>query len=239
MIELNLLPDVKQEFIRAQRLKRVIISLMVLISAGAIGVVVLIGFYVYIAQPVRGRFVDGDIKKYSEQLKKNKNLTRDLTIQNQLATVTKLHQDKGVYDRLIDFLKTLNPVEPNNISITKARLDSTTGLLSIEASASNYQAIAVFNDTLKNASLSYTDNETNESKKVPLFSTVQITETSLGQDSAGAQVAAFKVALIYDPNAFSWNIRNPVVIVPSENTTPSATRVSVFADNPLKLEEAQ
>lgn len=236
MIELNLLPDIKQQFIHAQRLKRLIITLMILISIAAVGVVLLLAFYVYLAQPLRLRFATDGIKKYSTQLSGDKDLTRDLTIQNQLETITKLHEDKGVYDRLIDYLKTLNPVEPNNVSISKARLDAIAGTITLEASAKNYQAVAVFNDTLKNAKLSYTENDTNATQEVPLFDSVQITETNLGQDSNGAQVAAFKATLSYDTQAFSWNIHNPIVTVPNENTTPSATRVSVFADNPPKKE---
>lgn len=232
MIEINLLPDIKQQFIRAQRLKKLIITLMILIIAAALAIVLLLVFYVYIAQPVRQKFADDSIKKYAQQLKGNKDLTRDLTLQQQLSTITPLHEDKGSYDRLIDYLKTLNPQAPNNISISKAQLDSEAGTISLEASAKNFQAIAIFNDTVKNAKLQYSDSSGDQ--KIPLFSSVVVSDTSLGQDSSGQQVAAFKALLTYDPAAFDWTVTDPIVTIPNENTTPSAKRVSVFADKPLK-----
>lgn len=239
MIEINLLPDVKQEFVRSRRLKRVVVASAILTSIVAAGIVALLVFYVFAVQPGREYFLDQSIKSRASELEKNKNLTRDLTLQNQLVTVTELHEDKGVYSRLFDYLRILNPQEPNNISISQASLDTATGTLSIEASAKNFPAVSIFQDTLNNAKLSYTDPATNEPVKVDMFSDVQITETGLGQDSTGAQVTSFKALLTYEPNAFAWGINNPVLSVPNEDTTPSASRVNVFADKPLKQVEVQ
>src|SRR4051812_44902183 len=99
MIELNLLPDVKQEFVRAQRLKRVIIASMILVSIIAVGIVTVSVVYVYGVQTGRQFLADGNIKKENDQLKKDKNLTRNLTLQNQLVTVKGLHEEKGVFSR--------------------------------------------------------------------------------------------------------------------------------------------
>lgn len=239
MIEINLLPDVKQEFVRSRRLKRIVVASAILVSIIAGGVVAVLLLYVYAVQPGRQYLLDQDIKSRSEELQKNKNLTRDLTLQSQLVTVTELHEDKGDYSRLFDYLRTLNPKEPNNISISQATLDTTAGTLSIEASAKNFPAVSIFQDTLNNAKLTYIDPSTNEEVKVPMFSDVQITETGLGQDSTGTQVASFKALLTYEPNAFAWGVKNPTLTVPNEDTTPSANRVNVFADKPLKTTEGQ
>ncbi len=237
MIELNLLPDVKQEFVRTQRLKRTVVAGAILVSIVAIGLTLLAVFYVYVVQPGRDYLVDQDIKNKAADLKKDKNLTRNLTIQNQLVTITQLHQQKGDFSRLFDYLKTLNPQEPNNISISQATIDTAEGTISLEASAKDFPAVSVFQDTLNNAQLSYVDPNDSSQKKVPLFSDVQISEVGLGQDSSGAQVTSFKALLTYQPEAFSWDVSKPTVSVPNENTTPSASRVNVFADKPLKKPE--
>jgi len=239
MIEINLLPDVKQELVRSRRLKRVVIAGAILTTLVMAGIVAVILLYVYAVQPGRQFLLDQDIKSRASELEKNKNLTRDLTLQNQLVTITQLHEDKGVYSRLFDYLKILNPQEPNNVSISQATLDTAAGTLSIEASAKNFPAVSIFQDTLNNASLSYTDPETAEKVKTPMFSDVQITETGLGQDSSGTQVTSFKALLTYEPRAFAWNINNPILSIPNEDTTPSARRVDVFADKPLKKVEGQ
>lgn len=239
MIELNLLPDVKQEFLRTQRQKKLIISSMILISIVAGGIVLLMVFFVFVAQPGLRLLVDNDVKSKTTELNKNKNLTRNLTIQNQLTTITQLHEDKGVYERFFDYFKNLNPETPNNISISQATLDPATETILIEATAKNFQAIAVFQDTLKNAELKYADPDTKEAQKVPLFSQVDISEAGLGQDSQGVQVASFKLTLGYDSNAFAWKVANPIVTVPNKSTTPSASQVSVFSATPPVKKEGE
>lgn len=240
MIELNLLPDIKQEFVHAKRQKRLVIVFMILISLGSIAVVVLLGLYSYVAQPVRQNFADGDIKKLSKELESKKNLVRDLTIQNQITTINELHAGKVVYGRLFDYLKTLNPEQPNNVSISKVTattLDGS-GAILLEASAKDYQAVAVFKDTLQNAMVQYKDPETGKTVKTSLFiEPPTISDTGIGQDSKGKQVASFKVALVYEPNAFAWTVNNPKVTVPNKKTNQSASNVPLFADAPVKAVE--
>ena len=243
MIELNLLPDVKQEFLRTQAQKRLVVSLMIIVSIAA-GVIVLVLFFVgYLVQPGLRLLSEGDIKTKASSLQHDKNLPRDLTIQNQLSTITELHQQKGVYDRFFDYFTSLNPQAPNNISISDATIDAVGGTISIEASAANYQAIAVFQDTLKNAQLNYVDADTGSSKKTPLFTAISISQAGLGQDSKGAEIASFKADLTYDPNAFSWTAENTSVSVPNKTTTPTANQVSnqvsVFSDTPAEKVGAQ
>lgn len=237
MIELNLLPDVKQEFIRTQAQKKLVISSMVILSLAAAGIVALLILYVFVAQPGFKLLLDNDIKAKSAELSQNKNLTRDLTIQNQLNSITKLHEDKGVYDRFFDYFKNLNPEAPNNISISRAIVDAPLGTIALEGTARDFQAIAVFQDTLKNAQLSYVDSGNGEDQKTALFSDIAISEAGISQNGQGVQTASFKATLTYEPNAFAWSVENPNVTVPNKSTTPSASQVSVFSANPVKKEE--
>lgn len=232
MIELNLLPDIKQEFVRSQRLKRTIISLAVLTMIISGAVIALLLFWLFIVQPGREFIVDNDIKKRSATLKDNKNLTRDLTIQSQLASITTLHENKGDLSNLFEYFRTLNPQEPNNISISKATIDTVANSINLEASAKDFKAIGVFRDTLLAAKISYKLEKDGKTEKKPLFSAVVVSEPGVAKNSKGEQVASFKVAMVYDENTFKWGIDKPSVTVPKENTTPSAERVNVFSDQP-------
>lgn len=238
MIELNLLPDIKQEFVRAKRQKRVVIVAMILVSAASVGLVVLLGSYAYVGQLVRQKIADGEISNLSKELSGKKNLVRNLTVQNQLETVDELHRTKGEYGRMFDYLKVLNPEAPNNVSISKATLDTGEGTILIEASAKDYPAVTVFKDTLQNAKLVYVDPESGDNKKkeTPLFEEVTISEPGITQNTLGQQVTAFKATLKYDPLAFDWIIQNPSIKIPKGKTNQSADKVSIFADAPLKTE---
>lgn len=240
MIELNLLPDIKQEFVHARRQKRVVIAAMIFTSIASIALVVLLSFYAFAGQNLRQTLANDAIDSKSKELKSQKNLVRDLTIQNQLASLSQLHEAKPAFERLFDYLKTLNPESPNNISISKVTIATTEDsidTLVIEGSAKDYQAVTVFKDTLDNAQLSYVDPETKEKIKAPLFTTVTISDTGIGKDSSGKEVASFKATLVYDANAFAWNINDPTVQVPNKKTNQSAS--NVFADAPVKKEGQQ
>lgn len=240
MIELNLLPDVKQEFVRTERLKKAIVSLMILVCFVAGGVVIFFAVIVYAVQPGLQLLVDNQIKDSNSQLADNKNLIRDLTIQNQLATLPELHDSKVVYDRLFEYLRVLNPENPSDVVFSKASIDSSTNTLNVDATTSNYLAVAVFRDTVKNAKITYIDPATKEKQTVPLFSEVTLSDIGIAKDKDGQQIANFKAALVYEPSAFAWNIATPTVTVPNEKTTPSANRVTIFSDQTApKNEESQ
>ncbi len=236
MIELNLLPDIKQEFVHAQRQKRLVVSVMVLTSIGAVALVLLLGFYAYAVQPVRNTIEDNLIADNSKKLKSNKNLVRNLTIQNQLSSITGLHEMKPLYQRLFDFLKVINPSAPNNISISEASIlqnEEGRNILVLEASAKDFQAVKVFQDTLENAKLTYVlDGKKSEEK---LFDLVDITEQALGTRSDGEKVASFKVGLEYNENTFAWNASKVSVKIPNKNTNQTAQ--NVFADAPTVTKE--
>ncbi|MCA9330144.1 hypothetical protein KDA11_05830, partial [Candidatus Saccharibacteria bacterium] len=127
MIELNLLPDVKQEFVRSQRLSRKITIIMIITSIAAIGVVIFFAFTVYVVQAATNGLLDGSIKDRAEKLQKTDNLARNLTIQNQLKTLPELHDQKQIYSRLFTYLPILNPAQPNTVKISKLDINSEEG----------------------------------------------------------------------------------------------------------------
>ncbi len=229
MIELNLLPDVKQEFVHAQRLRRKIISAMILLIIISVGIVALIAFNLYVVQSVHEKIVDGDIKNHAKQLEDQSNLTRDLTVQNQLSALSDLHKNKDIYSRLFDYLRVLNPRAPNNIKISQLKVDNETKTITIDGSAVDYKAVGVFKDTLDNATLN--SSQGGDSK---VFTDVQLSGVGLGQDSAGVTVTTFKFIITYSDQAFARDIQNPTVVVPNKNTTPSSQDPSVFGQTSSK-----
>ena len=54
MIEINLVPDVKQELIRAQRVRTGVISMSILVGLAALGIVALLLIWVFAIQAARG-----------------------------------------------------------------------------------------------------------------------------------------------------------------------------------------
>lgn len=89
MIQINLVPDVKQEMLRAQRMRNVAISLSITVGIIAIGVVVVLGA-VLGAQTAVQKIQEGQIASDYKKLSAHSDLNSALTVQNQLNTISTL-----------------------------------------------------------------------------------------------------------------------------------------------------
>lgn len=225
MIQLNLLPDVKREFVKAQRLRRQIIALMVFVSIVAVGLVVLIALYVYGAQLALGAVLDNNIRNKSEDLSQVEDLDNYLTIQNQLAALTELHDGKMIYSRLFNYLPVLNPAAPNEIRISRLNIDNETNSIVITGNARDFRAVTVFENTLQNAQLTYTPFGTEDQQREPLVERVVMSETGLSEDVSGNRTVVFTATIDMNEAAFDRNSTRVQVNVPTRNTTQSAQRV--------------
>ncbi len=68
MIEINLVPDVKQELIRARHVRTVVVSSAVTVGLVALGIVILLAIYTFGVQTVRANIADEAIKTKSKEL---------------------------------------------------------------------------------------------------------------------------------------------------------------------------
>lgn len=232
MIEINLLPEVKKEFVRTQRTKRTIISGIALTSLASATLVGVLAFYTFFGLPALQAQADGEIDAIAKSLQSDKNLTRNLTLQNQLSVLPELHSQKGDFTPLFDIMKSLNPAEPNNVTISKITIDAINNSIIIEGKTKDYNGIGVFRDTIKSATIAYTLRDSNgekESKKgVQLFSDVIFTDVGLGKTDTGQQIASFTVTATYDQDVFSVLASSRDVTVPKQKTSSSTENVSLF-----------
>ena len=91
MIQLNLLPGIKAEYVKAQRTKRTVVSISIITAAVAIGVVGLLASVAYGAQALQLNDLEKKIDNNVSEIKKVPDLDKILTIQNQLFALTPLH----------------------------------------------------------------------------------------------------------------------------------------------------
>ncbi len=118
MIELNLIPDVKRELLKAQRQRNAVISIAIMAAIAAGAVVVLMWLYVY---PTQTLWMNTENKAITEQytkLSSIEDLDKMLTIQNQLGAVSSLNNGKNITSRLYDVLNVIVPTDPHKITIS-------------------------------------------------------------------------------------------------------------------------
>lgn len=221
MIEINLVPDVKQELIRAQRVRASVISVAILSGLIAVGVVVLLAIWVFGVQTARGVILDNTVQSESETLANVEDVNETLTIQNQLNKISDMHNDKTITSRVFDILTTINPSEPNNISTTNLALDLETSTITIEAQAANgYPALETFKKTI--AATAFRFNQDGEQFSVPLAADMSDSERSYGEDASGARVLRFTLSFVYPEELFSRAAENATIVAPERaNATDS------------------
>lgn len=231
MIELNLLPDVKQQYIKAEKSRRLVISISVILIAGSIALLVLLLF----AGALQRKHIsdlNNDIKKYSDELKSKPQISRILTVQNQLQSLTALHDDKPAVGKLFDYL---NQVTPTQVDISSFKVDFTANTITITGNADALNAVNKYIDTLKYTS--FTKSGSNTSQKA--FSNVVMTSFGIsgGTASGGTSTtrpATYTITLSYDPSLFDIT-SNVKLSVPSTSTSSRST--DLFKEAPKTVNQ--
>lgn len=221
MIEINLVPDVKQELIKAQRVRASVISIAILVGIAAAGVVVVLAIWVFAVQTARDIITDNIIKSESQKLSSVEDISNTLTIQNQLTKLAEMHNSKHIDSRMFDILTTINPPAPNTVAITKLTLSSEDSSIKIEAQAINgYPALEVFKKTISATKLEFTKD--GEKQSVPLATGISDSERSYGENATGAKVLRFTLLFNYPEALFSKTSQNAVIVAPDKtNVTDS------------------
>lgn len=231
MIELNLLPEVKKEFIRAQRTRNTVISTMILTTIVAGGLTFLSAGFVLIAQPKLNELKTKDINTQLNELRKINEIDKYLTVQNQLNNIQGLHDGRANYSRLFGYLRQLNPAVPHNVALSTALVSELEGGIKIEGTARNFEAVNVFKNTLENAKLTYKAGDKKESTQ--LFETVTLSEASLAELN-GVSLAHFTMQLTYTDKAFAVDTIEPNAEIPALITSDGDRNApkEVFGSSP-------
>lgn len=242
MIEINLVPDIKQEFLHSQRLRAKVISVAIIACLAATGVVVALFMYMG-TQAIRGALADGDIDTQYKKLTSgdNEDLSKVVTIQNQLTILSSLNNKKPISSRAFDLLSAINPKAPNSIKMSTITIDPIKNVLTVEGSADEgFNAADAFKKTILNTTVDYPSGSA--TKHVPLASAVTVSNTSFGEDSNGKKVLRFRLAFTYPKELMSNELANVTVTSPAGtiDVTDSHLGVpaSLFAQPATDIKEA-
>lgn len=210
MTQVNLLPDIKQEFVKVNRTKRMAIAIAILVS-----IVLLIIFVLLLAwdglQKKNLHDINHDISTNKSQLTGMSNLNKILTIQNQLSSLPALDSQKPVTSRLFSYLSQITPI---NVTISTLNADFGLHTMIITGNADSLTSVNVFADTLKFTTYSVS-GQTNQTK--PAFSSVVLSAFAVTTNGT-----TYTLTFNFDPNLFSSSDKITLT-VPTEVTTRSET----------------
>jgi voltage-gated potassium channel Kch len=214
MIQFNLLPDVKQQYIKAAKLKHTTVVVSLLVTASSLLVFVVLYSSVHAFQPARIKGINQSITDSTKTLKDTKDLDKILTIQNQLKSLPALHDGKPTASRLSGYL---SQVTPTQLSIGELTLDFSEKTMKITGSSDSLLNVNKFIDTLKFTTYSSTNSDGSKGEDGKPFSSVV-----LGDFTRTEKDATYVITLVYNEAIFDGN-KKIVLTVPKITTTRSET----------------
>ncbi len=220
MIQFNLLPSVKREYVSTRRNKRITLMVAVIVAGTALAIMIMLFIGVQLVQKNYSSDLSADIKSQTNKLKETPEIDKVLTIQNQLNSVTGLHDEKPVATRLLDFIKQLTPAK---VSIANLNIDFAAETISITGSADTISTVNTFVDTIK-----FTTYKTEDGKEGNAFSSVVMASFDKAEDGA-----TYVITLKYDPIIFKNASPVTLTVPPGKITTRSETEKPEALFQPL------
>ncbi len=226
MITLNLLPDIKKEYLKSQHKKRLFIMGSFMIIVVAIGSVALMSMYTFGVQKLQILNSQDSINDSVKTLGETPDLAKMVSVQNQLSALPGLHDSKTAVTKLFDFLKILTP---NDVSLSSIIVNFEESIVEIKGTGKDFKAVNTFVDTLKNASYVYTEND----ESALAFESVVLSRIGKEDESA-----SFKIEMSYDPLIFDNTTEGLKMSVPNITSTRSETeKPSSLFDSDVEEDE--
>lgn len=211
MIQFNLLPDIKIQYLRARRQKHLVLLSSTMVIVASVVVMAILISVVFVVQKKSLSDLSRDINAASDELKDTPDLTKMLTVQNQLKALPSLHDNKPIVSRIFGYITQSTPTAA---SISRLNADFLLETITISGSTDSLETVNTFTDTLKFTTYHTGDDPEDE---LPAFSSVVL--AAFGRDSKGA---SYTITFKFDPTIFSES-EVVTLTVPNKITTRSQT----------------
>ena len=132
--EINLVPDIKADMIKAQKTRNLMFFVCIVISIVSVSTVAILGS-VKGAQDITMSGQDTHLKNLSDKIKNYDELPEFLTIQNQLKGISDIEDNQKVLSRAIGFLSAFLNVGEDEVKASELSIDLTTSTLSFDGQA--------------------------------------------------------------------------------------------------------
>lgn len=208
MIQINLLPDVKQEYLRTQQTKQAVIVGSALISAVVLGITILLFVYVQVVQPQYQRVVQTDIDKGVQEMKAKPDAQRLVTVQGVLEQIPALKDQQQVISRTFNYLKDFTP---RSVAYTRANVSLDTMTMTLAGGTVSYEQANVLANNLKSAKMTYRQGDVEQS--LSPYTNIVFNSLSKAENSSDGRPISFELTFQFDPLLFSPTISDQKVTV--------------------------
>ncbi len=132
--EINLVPEVKAQMIRAQKLRNLVLFICIMVSVVSVGAVLIL-FGIKSGQDIAMASQDKKLETLSEKLTGYEEIGDLVTIQSQLARLDDISKNKALLSRVFGALKATLPTGGDQVQFSELRVDLDTSVIRMEAQA--------------------------------------------------------------------------------------------------------
>lgn len=179
--EINLVPDVKNEMIRALKLRNYTFFACIVVVSASIAITAIFGTIAG-GQSIAVEGKKEAIERLSTKLNSYGDLDDFLTIKNQLSSINTTTDNKQVLSRTFNILSALIPTGADTITISELSVDLTTGLptLTFEAQANagkepfiDYNVLDSFKKSMEYMRYDYGRYVDKEGNEIPAYCMIE------------------------------------------------------------------
>ena len=245
MIQINLIPDVKRDLLRAQAMRNLVIFASIVVTGVAAAAVVLTFLFIG-GQNLLMDNKDKEIKTEFTKLTQIPDIDQVIILQNQLSEISKIRNASPNFSRLlIQVLTAIKTEGDNAVEFSGVGYDEATRTITIEGQTgatvpNGFAALEGFQKTIPETLIAYREDDgtcsinadgtaTNDKCQVGDLAenkVVNVLEQSYGENEDGAKTTRFKVSFVLNSAALKFSTKGFVVKSPSrKDVTDSRTKI--------------
>ena len=208
MIQVNLLPDVKREYLHAQQMKHTFTVISILATLTAVILAGILFAYVQFVQPRHRANLQKDIDTGIQELKNKPDGVEMVTVQGVLEQIPGLQDKKMISSKLFDYLVEFTP---RDVSYGEVKLDLDTGTLSLSGQTTTLERANVLANNLKSAQFNYSLEGKQQNLKP--FSNIIFTSLGKTQDATDSRSVGFEISFQIDKKLFDQKLTDTKITV--------------------------
>lgn len=181
-LEINLVPDIKNEMIKTLKLRNLIFFLCIIVASASAGITLIFGTIVG-GQTIAINNKKSTIDTLSEKLNSFSDRDDYLTIKDQLGNIASVTENKRVASRTFNILSALIPIgNPDSIEISELKINFEEGVpsLTLEAQANagqapfiDYNVLDAFKKSMKYMRYDYGSYVDKEGNTIPAYCIIE------------------------------------------------------------------
>ncbi len=208
MIEINLLPSVKLEYLKSQQTKHAVVIGSILISLVSVGLLTLLFIYVQVVQPKYQSNVQAKIDSALQDSKNKKDAVKVVTVQGALEQIPALQDKKLITSNMFIYLKEFTP---RDVSYSNVKIDLTESSLVLQGGATNFEQANVLANNLKSAKFTYSKSD--DKQNITPFTDVVFDGLTKSVQAQDGKNVSFQITLKVDLTIFDQSVKDGKISV--------------------------